>query len=209
MSYMPRDLANRRYAERERERERRPSTLRDCRRETNYFPQQHASMLFTAHNELFERLRSYREYKMSPPPPAPALSPSPHRFLLFSLRSFSCLSIFFPALWRNAPEYFCPANFPIANDLDDDAEVAPVHLSVASLPVGGEKTGCRDVIRRNKLFQNYLVRFFFFFFFLSFSVETERGGNMSKGEDIVIANGSRDIYETFSRTLMGGIARGE
>ncbi|KAK1137029.1 hypothetical protein K0M31_001557 [Melipona bicolor] len=43
-----------------------------------------------------------------------------------------------PPISRNAPEYFCPANFPIANDLDDDAEVAEVHLSVASLP--GEKT---------------------------------------------------------------------
>lgn len=31
-------------------------TLRGCRRETNYFPQQHASMLFTSHNELFDRI---------------------------------------------------------------------------------------------------------------------------------------------------------
>ena len=38
-----------RNGERERERER-----GGCRRETNYFPRQHASMLFTAHNELFE-----------------------------------------------------------------------------------------------------------------------------------------------------------
>ena len=106
-----------RKRERERERERRPSTLRGCRRETNYFPQQHASMLFTAHNELFERLRLYREYKIS----------SPLLLLLSSLRSFSSLSIFFPALRRNAPEYFRPANFPIANDLD--AEIAPVHPS--------------------------------------------------------------------------------
>ena len=169
MSYMPCDLANRRYAERERERERekRPSTFRDCRRETNYFPQQHASMLFTAHNELFERLRSYREYKMSPP-----LPPPPPRFLLSSLRSFSCLSIFFPALWRNAPEYFCPANFPIANDLDvdDDAEVAEVHLSVASLPWGGGRNtlpwrnSTKQVI--SKLPRSIIFFFFFFFLFL-------------------------------------------
>lgn len=87
-----------RNEERERGRE---GGLRGCRRETNYFPQQHASMLFTAHNELFELRRENTK--------CPTLYPYPPLFTA---------SIFFPALRRNAPEYFRPANFlPIANDL--------------------------------------------------------------------------------------------
>lgn len=54
-----------RNGERERERER-----GGCRRETNYFPRQHASMLFTAHNELFQLSVERIQNVVPSPPPA-------------------------------------------------------------------------------------------------------------------------------------------
>lgn len=94
MSYMPRDLASHFHAtERKRGKGRGA-----CRRETNYFPRQHASMLFTAHNELFELSLRRENTKCRTLPSSRSLQP-PCRYFSPALR------------YRNAPRYFCPREF--------------------------------------------------------------------------------------------------
>lgn len=87
-------------------------TLRGCRRETNYFPQQHASMLFTAHNELFERLSLVERIQNvvpSRPAPHPFTSRPPACRYFSQLYEGTPLNIFalriFPSPMTSTPRF--------------------------------------------------------------------------------------------------------